>query len=557
MTLILSGSDGLSDVDGSAATPAIRGTDANTGIFFPAADTIAFSEGGVEAARFDSAGNFGLGVTPSAWGSNARVLQIAGTGALFGQTNANIVSVTANTYWDNTNFKYINSDFANRYVQYQGQHIWLNAPSGTAGNNISFTQAMTLNASGNLGIGNTTPSFRLDVVSSSNPTIRVDDGVGSGTRIAGRLLLGANSTLGVAIENSVVGFDDVCSMVFKTTAAAGSLTERMRLDASGNLGVGTSSPAVKLDVVGAISATDTISTSKNTNAAFISYLATNANAGSSTEAQFKASNGTDTGVFGIMGTGASTYGARLAGDTFIYSGINTASKGITIMADTGTGVIKFAAGGNTERARIDSSGLLLVGLTSSLNAEATVQLGGFANTRLVIDSSSTQGIFFTKAGVDNGTFRVSSGGNYEWYLKGSGSSNMTLSPNGLGLSTSIYPAAFASYTISTNSWSANTFYQIIAPGVLGNYTTYWVTVRWDHGGGGGPFIMATAFMFSVVNTNGGGSDNTFTPLTSSHTGGGGTLSFRSKADFGSTTGLEAASTSIVGGTMYINIYRFV
>jgi len=63
MSLILSGTDGLSDVDGSAATPAIRGTDTNTGIFFPAADTIAFSEGGVEAARFDSAGNLGVGTT--------------------------------------------------------------------------------------------------------------------------------------------------------------------------------------------------------------------------------------------------------------------------------------------------------------------------------------------------------------------------------------------------------------------------------------------------------------------------------------------------------------
>jgi hypothetical protein len=57
MTLILSGTDGLSDVDGSAATPAIRGTDANTGIFFPAADTIAFAEGGAEVARFNSSGN--------------------------------------------------------------------------------------------------------------------------------------------------------------------------------------------------------------------------------------------------------------------------------------------------------------------------------------------------------------------------------------------------------------------------------------------------------------------------------------------------------------------
>ena len=57
MTLILSGTNGVSDIDGSAATPAIRGTDANTGIFFPAADTIAFSEGGVEAMRINSSGN--------------------------------------------------------------------------------------------------------------------------------------------------------------------------------------------------------------------------------------------------------------------------------------------------------------------------------------------------------------------------------------------------------------------------------------------------------------------------------------------------------------------
>jgi hypothetical protein len=63
MSLILSGTDGVADVDGSAATPAIRGTDANTGIFFPAADTIAFAEGGAEVARFDSSGNLGIGTT--------------------------------------------------------------------------------------------------------------------------------------------------------------------------------------------------------------------------------------------------------------------------------------------------------------------------------------------------------------------------------------------------------------------------------------------------------------------------------------------------------------
>jgi hypothetical protein len=57
MTLILSGTDGLSDIDGSAATPAIRGTDANTGIFF-GADIIGFAEGGAEVARFNADAQF-------------------------------------------------------------------------------------------------------------------------------------------------------------------------------------------------------------------------------------------------------------------------------------------------------------------------------------------------------------------------------------------------------------------------------------------------------------------------------------------------------------------
>jgi hypothetical protein len=54
MPVVINGSTGISGVDGSAGTPAVQGSDANTGVFFPAADTIAFAEGGVEAMRINS-----------------------------------------------------------------------------------------------------------------------------------------------------------------------------------------------------------------------------------------------------------------------------------------------------------------------------------------------------------------------------------------------------------------------------------------------------------------------------------------------------------------------
>jgi len=63
MTITINGTTGIAGVDGSASTPAVQGTDTNTGVFFPAADTIAFGEGGAEVARFDSSGNLGIGTT--------------------------------------------------------------------------------------------------------------------------------------------------------------------------------------------------------------------------------------------------------------------------------------------------------------------------------------------------------------------------------------------------------------------------------------------------------------------------------------------------------------
>ena len=63
MPVIINGSTGITNVDGSASAPASTGTDTDTGVFFPAANTLAFSTGGSEDARFDSSGNLLVGGT--------------------------------------------------------------------------------------------------------------------------------------------------------------------------------------------------------------------------------------------------------------------------------------------------------------------------------------------------------------------------------------------------------------------------------------------------------------------------------------------------------------
>ena len=179
-----------------------------------------FTGGSTTYATIDSSGNLGLGVTPSAWGSGKSIEVGYNGNAVWSYSQTDSYLTHNATFTDA--WRYTATAAASTYRQSSGAHYWNIAPSGTAGNAISFTQAMTLDASGNLGVGATSPTARIH----SNASIKADQNVFCGDSYA--FVFGSGTTsywTGSSSTNYIAGFTNN--------------TERMRIDSSGNLLVGT------------------------------------------------------------------------------------------------------------------------------------------------------------------------------------------------------------------------------------------------------------------------------------------------------------------------------
>lgn len=257
---------------GSAALPSITRTgDLDTGVWFPAANTLGFSTSGSERARLDSGGILGIGVTPSAWGgvSANSVIQIRGA-SFFGRTDNSDAYVGTNFYRDSSNiYTYINTAAA-AFLQLSGNAFnFAQAASGTAGNPITFTTKMTLDASGNLGIGTTDTGGKVLISKTTVPTTYSKNtaylqiGAAEETTNGFHLITFGYTTSSNTFQPAFIGYTETSgsgnstgALIFGTRSAVTDTTpaERMRIDSSGDLLVGTSSAltsAGRFQVLGA------------------------------------------------------------------------------------------------------------------------------------------------------------------------------------------------------------------------------------------------------------------------------------------------------------------
>jgi hypothetical protein len=204
---------------------------------------------GTEKMRITSAGNVGIGVTPSAWVTH-KALQI---GARASISSGTTLTQVGNNYFYDGSYKYIATAASTAYQQDAGVHAWFNAPSGTAGNAITFTQAMTLDASGNLLLG-TTSQLRSGLASfagsstSVNQLVLADTNAYNASPTVQQTFTFKSNTAGTYVDGGFIRVtkanatdgNTLSNMTFATNTGSAAV-EAMRIDSSGNLLVGITS----------------------------------------------------------------------------------------------------------------------------------------------------------------------------------------------------------------------------------------------------------------------------------------------------------------------------
>jgi len=238
------------------------------------------------------------------------------------------------------------------------------------GNDISFyedtgtTPKLFWDASAEaLGIGTSSPAWKLEIDNGAdNSLIQVVRGAGNGY-----IGLGMDGDTAVLTAGTSAATEPR-SLVFRTANSAGVESEAMRIDSSGNVGIGTSSPAAKL----------------HTLTAFNFGLGYNDYSGDGLLIECEALNASDGGYAGGISFTDIQGGGRHAGIAPVQTGSDNNQIGLAFFSKASTSSTSDLA----ERMRIDSSGKLLVGKTSDDNTSPGLVVNGNGYTKIVRQSAT-------------------------------------------------------------------------------------------------------------------------------------------------------------------------
>jgi hypothetical protein len=208
---------------GTVSAPALTtSADTNTGIFFPAADTIAFSEGGVESMRIDSSGNVGIGTSsPNAKldvASNGVIAQFTGNGARYQgigiRNNFASGSNVGSTFYDavNENGATVANMGADIYTDGSSGWYWGTQPAGTRTDrrilrmNIDGNGNVLVTSAAGLGYGTGAGGT---VTQATNKSTAVTLNKPTGQITMNNAALAAGAAASFSVLNSVVAASDV------------------------------------------------------------------------------------------------------------------------------------------------------------------------------------------------------------------------------------------------------------------------------------------------------------------------------------------------------------
>jgi hypothetical protein len=148
------------------------------------------------AGTLTTTDNVGIGGTPAH--SGVKAVDLGAGSSLINPSSSGQTWLMTNTYVSSGN-KYKNSGLgASWYQQMEGAHVWYGAPSGTAGNAITFTEYGRFDASGNLLIGSTGAIFgeKLTVSNSSSSSYNIAAVSTSASYTGGGVISGSTATSG-------------------------------------------------------------------------------------------------------------------------------------------------------------------------------------------------------------------------------------------------------------------------------------------------------------------------------------------------------------------------